>query len=185
MRDPFDRLLLHPPPAQLADALDQASGNVPSTESTRRWRPILDECATTAEGRSQLEHISYGPGGVRFLSVAWWADHQGRKLVRVCGGLSQWGPQRHYSRMDRDLRPPVWHVGPKRVYRVRRPGGEPEWLACCACGEVGPPAKLAWTGERCGGCHDRREEGQAVEEALTLFDVGWPIFGLALSPDGW
>jgi dipeptidyl aminopeptidase/acylaminoacyl peptidase len=184
MSDPFDRLLLHPTPAQLADALDQASGNAPSTESARRWRPILDEYATTADGRSQLEHISYGPGGVRFLSVAWWADHQGRKLVRVCGGLSQRGHQRHYSRMDRDLRPPLWHVGPERVYRVRRPGGEPEWLACCACGEVGPPARLAWMSQRCGGCHDRREEGAALEEGITICDLPRSIYGLAYAPDG-
>src|SRR5262245_42950174 len=153
MSDPFNRLLVHPTPEELALALDEASGNDPSAESRRRWRPILDEVAENAEGRSQLQSMSPGPGWARYLSVGWWTDHQGRKRGRVGGGHTDGENARHYSRMDRDLRPPVWHVGPERIYRVRRPGGEPEWLACCACGEVGPPERLAWTGERCGGCH--------------------------------
>lgn len=162
MDEAHNRLLLDPPRDALAAALAAAGGARP--------RPaLLDEIASRREGRWQLDGAS----------AAWWTDRLGRKLVRVCGAAG-----RHHSRMDEDPRPPLWHVGPARVYRVRRPGGEPRWLACCACGEVGLPEEIAWTGVRCGGCHDKREEGLAVEEPPGLVEVGRAIHGLAFVEGG-
>src|SRR5262245_14420078 len=102
MSEPSNRLLLQPAPEGLVAALTRASTGTRASEHNRQWQPLLDEVAANAEGRSQIEHHSPGHEGTQFVCVAWWTDHQGRKLVRVCGGHTEWGPQRHFSRLDRD-----------------------------------------------------------------------------------
>src|SRR5262249_45180761 len=50
----------------------------------------------------------------------------------------------------------------------------------------GAPAELAWMGDCCGPCHDRREEGEAVAEAAPsiTYEVGLFVYGLAVAPSG-
>jgi hypothetical protein len=189
MSGPFEKLLLDPAEADLVAALEKASRRGASQQrGADAWLPLLREVAENAEGRTQLESLTPRSGvpGASYVAVAWWSDHQGRKHVRVAGGDTAIGQGHlHYTRMDRDERPPVWHVCPGRVYRVKRGGREPEWLASCACGETGPPRALGWMGECCGPCHDRREEGLAAEEApVSLVRVLGPVFALAFSPGG-
>lgn len=73
-----------------------------------------------------------------------------------------------------------------RFYHLQR-GDEPAvGVACCACGEVGPPAALGWTGDRCAPCHDRGVDGLPVvrdEYPLQLAHEG-PIHALAFNPTG-
>lgn len=180
-----DLLLTDPSAADLVAALERVS---PSTMSVpARWRGLLDEVTGNDEGRSQLESSVGGTSGARYVSVAWWTDHRGSKHVRVCGGdtsIDSWQP--HYSSLDDDLRPPLWHVFMGRTFRVTRRGEEPRWLVCCACGMTGEPEELAWMGERCGPCHDRREEGQPHPEdgRPTLFVTPGAGVMVAFSPDG-
>jgi WD40 repeat protein len=184
--NPLDILLTAPSEDDLVAALDQANQRLRSAHGRKHWRVLLDEIADNAEGRSQLEHARPDEFGARYLSAAWWTDHRGTKHVRICGGdtsRGNWHP--HYSRLDHDIRPPLWHVFGERVYRVTRPGQEPRWLASCACGETGEPPALAWMGPRCGPCHDRREDGQPYpdqgQELLTGQGRGYAV---AFSPDG-
>jgi WD40 repeat protein len=45
-----------------------------------------------------------------------------------------------------------------RSVRRQLPDGRTDLLVVCDCGASGLPASIGWTGERCGPCHDRREE---------------------------
>jgi hypothetical protein len=188
MSEATDQLLHNPTDAALAAALEQASRRSGfDARGEPHWRPILDEVRDNAEGRSQIEHSRPGDQGARYVSVAWWTDHRGTKHARVCGGDTyeqDWTP--HYSRMDHDARPPLWHVFPGRLFRVTRPGREARWVASCACGVTGDPRSLAWMGERCGPCHDRREEGMPHPDVQAPALLQLPfrtIFAVAFSPD--
>jgi WD40 repeat protein len=184
MSTPFDHLLVDPDEDTLARALEEASR---ASGARVNWRPILGEMASSAEGRSQLERESPASGNTHYLAVAWWTDHQGGRHVRVCGGNLAERRHPHYSRMDEDTRPPLWHVYPEHVYRVHRAGAKPVWLASCGCGVTGRPETLAWMGPCCGPCHDRREEGEVLPFAArpTILDQqDGPICSLAFSPDG-
>jgi WD40 repeat protein len=184
MSTPFDHLLVDPDEDTLARALEEASR---SSGARVNWRHILDKMASSAEGRSQLERDSPASGNTYYLAVAWWTDHQSGRHVRVCGGNLAERRHPHYSRMDEDTRPPLWHVYPEHVYSVHRAGEEPVWLASCTCGVTGRPEALAWMGPCCGPCHDRREEGEVLPFAArpTILDQqDGPICSLAFSPDG-
>jgi hypothetical protein len=188
MRSLFDRLVCDPDERHLSDIGWDACERTDFPLRARLWSPILHAVISRPEGQSLLRppQYSYSARGC-YVAVAWWSDHQGRKHVRVTAGDVAWpGPHRHYSRLDEDERPPLWHICPERVYRVQRGDATPAWLACCACGEAGTPRHLAWMGDCCGPCHDRREEGaplQVAEPPSTLRQPG-PICGLAFDRAG-
>jgi hypothetical protein len=190
MADPFDRLLVDPAESTLVAVLEEASGRpskAPAGGAAGHWRALLDEVAENREGRSQLEHFGPRQAEVRFVAVAWWTDHGGSKHARVCGGTSSFADRHpHHSRMDRDLRPPLWHVYPERIYRVCRPGEEERWVASCACGATGAPEQLAWMGPCCGPCHDRRQDGEvrAFDSLPSVLPCPGPVYALAFSPEG-
>jgi hypothetical protein len=187
--EPSDRLLIDPDKADLLAALDSAAQHIGlQMRGAMTRRALLEQIAGSAEGRRQMEHVPAGEHRPRYVSVAWWSDHQGRKHVRVAAGdpdTPDWQPG--YSRLDDDLRPPLWHAHPGRVFRVTRAGQEPAWLASCACGATGEPGSLAWMGPRCGPCHDRVEEGQPHPDEATppLVATGWQvIYAVSFTPDG-
>lgn len=186
MSHPIDIRLADPTDDAIIDALDRANKRLSSSHERSRWRVLLDEIADNAEGRSQLEHSRPDDYGARYLSCAWWTDHRGSKYVRVCGGdtaVDGWHP--HYSQLDHDIRPPLWHVFGERVYRVTKPGQPPRWVVSCACGETGEPRSLAWMGLRCGPCHDRREDGEVDDEVTpTILKEYGTGYAVAFAPDG-
>jgi WD40 repeat protein len=184
MSAPFDRLLVDPNEGTLTLALEEASR---WSGVTANWQSILDEIASNSEGRSQLEHRNSVNGHTSYVAVAWWTDHRGGRHVRIGAGNLAEGRHLHYSRMDEDTRPPLWHVYPEHVYRVDRGGQDTVWVASCACGATGRPEALAWMGPCCGPCHDRREEGEVLPFGArpTILDQqDGPICSLAFSPDG-
>jgi len=68
-------------------------------------------------------------------------------------------------------------------------GRQAELLALCECGVCAKPSSIGWTGERCGPCHDRREEGAGPDGApsalpLTLRGFQGCVFHLAFRRDG-
>jgi WD40 repeat protein len=188
MSVPFHRVLVNPDEASLLRTLEEASRAAGYASDARggfrRWRPVLDEVAAYAEGRSQLQHRMAG-SSTPYLVVAWWSDHRRDKHVGVFSGSDAGGPQLHYSRLDHDPRPPLWHLYPERLFLVRRPGRPAEWRAACACGAVGRPEELGWMGPCCGPCHDRALEGEPVRGAHrpgVLIPTGGGIVSLAFSP---
>jgi hypothetical protein len=118
----------------------------------RSARPLLRQ----RQGR-QLWTAGRGGLPAALVIAAWWTDHLGRRHVRVVGRRLDWG-NCHLARPSAFDSWPLWHVYPERALLCER-GGRKELLAVCACGAVGTPEALAWMGECCGPCHDRREEG--------------------------
>lgn len=179
MSETNDVLLTDPGEAALIDALGRAA-------PPGLGLPLSDEVARLAEGHFRW-HGGDAPGvGVPYLSVAWWSDRRGRKLVRVSAGRkrdAEWHP--HFCPPD-DPRPPLWHVCFDRVSCATGPDGSPSWLASCACGETGAATRLGWTGERCGPCHDRREEGSPHPDdgRPALFTGPGTGAAVCFSPDG-
>ncbi|MFO0845760.1 MAG: WD40 repeat domain-containing protein [Gemmataceae bacterium] len=186
MSPSFNKLLTSPGEGELVAALDAASRRLGEGRGRDDWRPALAEIAESAEGRLQIESLPSAGTELRYVSIAWWTDHQGRKHVRVAGGNRYGQKELHHSRMDEDPRPPLWHVCPERVFRVKRDDAAPVWLASCACGERGTARELGWAGERCGPGHDRGEEGQGgwVDESVSRIDVPAGVRALAFHPDG-
>jgi WD40 repeat protein len=182
---PHDLLLLDPGAAELAAAVEGAfreSGLQQAGQAS--WQPVLDQIATGSEGCRQYESPpGRGPG---YVFVAWWTDYQQRKHIRLAVGSFDFYGERHRGRPGEDLRPPVWHVHPERIFRVTRQGQDPTWLASCACGVTAEPRALAWMGSCCGPCHDRAEEGlpPADETAPALFSLPQTIHAVKFAPDG-
>lgn len=178
----FNKLMIYPGEGELVAELDAASRRPGESRGSNDWRPALDEIAESAEGHMQID--SLGGASSRYVIVAWWSDHQGRKHVRVAGGNRRdGGGNLHHTWLDHDSRPPLWHVCPERVFRVKRGDAEPVWLAACACGETGPARELGWAGECCGPCHDRREEGEAVAEGVRPWlETTGQLHALAFHP---
>jgi hypothetical protein len=108
------------------------------------------------------------PDFILFIVAAWWTDVLGRRHWRIEGS---W----RCDQVTRDMVPDLdsdgdWH--PLEVIYPERPGcwrqreGRPDWLVLCGCGACGTVEQIAWTGECCGPCFDRRiDEGMAPPES--------------------
>lgn len=119
------------------------------------------------------------------LGVVWRTTPLGR-TVRVVGRRIepfQEGPSHRFGPPYRSW-PPLCHLDPDHAVTRQLPGAEPEVIAVCACGVVGPPDSLAWEAEGvCGPCHDHTlETGAPLESAFgppalrtegQLRRVGW------------
>jgi hypothetical protein len=90
------------------------------------------------------------------LGVVWRTTPLGRS-VHVAGRRIepfQEGPTHRFGPPYRAV-PPLCLLDADHVVLRTFSGGEPEAIAICECGAVGPPDKLAWEAEgRCGPCHD-------------------------------
>jgi hypothetical protein len=130
------------------------------------------------------------------VGAAWWTDALGRKHLRVVGRRLEPGNVLRtnlFGPPGTDW-PPLGLVYPDRVVVRTRPGrgkgaGQREVLAVCDCGAVGTAEALAWMGDSCGPCHDRREEGQparprpGMQRSGTVW-AGNSLGGVAYSTAG-
>jgi len=114
-----------------------------------------------------------------FVTLGWWGDALGRKHVRVMtariDSTSDYPPRET---------PPIAFVYPGQAITRTEGSWAADHLFACACGAAGTAADIAWTGERCGPCHDRRLEGH-LDLPSTIAD-GWNHEGgpVAFTPDG-
>jgi hypothetical protein len=184
-----DQLLIDPTEAELVRALSTAARAANRglrqrllVRSDANWRRSVRPLRQPA-GR-QLWTGGRGGLPAAHVRAAWWSDHLGRRHVRVRGLRLEWG-NRHLAQASVFDGWPLWHVYPERLVLCERQGRK-ELLAVCDCGAVGAPEALAWMGECCGPCHDRREEGgRAPAGRPTLLrGVAGAEYRIAFTPDG-
>src|SRR5262245_61325185 len=160
---PLDERRIDPTEDELVALLDRATLRANGRLRNRRverdkpgWLRFVRKHQRKPEG---VQSVKGGRGYATsaVVEAGWWTDRLGRKHWRVIGG--------RHSDMEYYWRDPspfsdhaLWHVYPERL-ALRRLGKRDELLAFCGCGAVGPVEALAWVGECCGPCHDRREEG--------------------------
>jgi hypothetical protein len=185
----FDDRFIDPAPEELAQALLRAMRAANSQLHKRRverrlafWRSVVRRTRRPPEG---LRQWVGGRGGHPAAQVVlcWWADHVGRKHYRVIGQRAPWPwAQAPVPLMAAH---PLARIYPDHVV-LRQQNGLDELLAVCPCGACGRPADIGWTGERCGPCHDRFEEGAAlpVGMALTLAKDATEVGVVAFTHDG-
>src|SRR5262245_44411582 len=124
MSEPFNVLLLDPTREQLLGCLARASHGGDASH----WAAVPDDIAEHPDGRIQLEHIAGGESGGA-LVVFWWTDCRGGKEVRIAtADISDPQARLHASQLDQDMRPPIWHIAPERIYHVSRRDRPDVWL---------------------------------------------------------
>jgi hypothetical protein len=205
----FDRVLIDPPADEVVRALDEAlqTANqrcrvgllqVDAGALRQLARPFAKKpegSATWVGGAPSAAELAPEQRGT-LVGAAWWTDALGRKHLRVVGRRLE-----PFNSLRSNLFgpraggwPALGLVYPDRVVVRTRPGrgkgaGKREVLAVCACGAVGRPEALAWMGDSCGPCYDRRQEGQparpprGMKDSGTLW-AGWDLGGIAYSAKG-
>ena len=200
----FDRVLIDPPADALVPALTEA---LQAANKRCRVGVLKADAATfaglagpfTEKPQGSAAWVAGAPSLAQYnaneratlVGAAWWTDALGRKHLRVVGRRLEPGNcQRNFrfGPLGADW-PALGLVYPDRVVLRTWPGGGREVLAVCACGAIGTPEGLAWMGEPCGPCHDRRQEGQSAPPLPGLKDSGtlWTghdLGGLAFSARG-
>jgi hypothetical protein len=208
---PFDATMTDPTP----DAVAKAMAEAVETANRRCTKGLLQ--ADRGEYRRFLaSEFPEAPEGVAIwlaekgrvdefpptpratlLGVVWYTTPLGRRTVRVAGRRVEPFNENASNRFGPPWRrwPPLCLLDPDHVVVRSLAGGAPEAIALCDCGAVGPPAKLAWVGGRCGPCHDHLEEhgtplaaadGPSVlRTAGQLIDVGFLPSGNTLAAVEW
>jgi hypothetical protein len=192
---PFNWLVIDPTEEAFLIALAEAARTASDlVVAAAGGLPIArDLCTLTAERQTSIRlfrQVVRRPEGskrwrgkrvsnwpVAQLVAAWWTDAIGRRHVRIRG----------FAHLQILEAPPLAEVHPERVV-VRQRGKETDVLGVCPCGLCGSLAGLAWMGNGCGPCHDRKIEGSAVEPIDVLHapndDPQAPAIGLDFLPDG-
>lgn len=176
MRVLFDRRLTDPTAADVAEVLRLCAAAV----NTGWYTGDLVPFDADAAGQRLLEQpsghaalIGRGPTALQCsndtarLSVAWWTNPGGRKLVRVRGSrepelrtsVATVPTDVAFQAVQRELhaRSAIWHLEPERVVEAFT-AGDPEWVAVCGCGAAGSAESLGWHHGMCGPCADRVAE---------------------------
>jgi hypothetical protein len=187
---PFDERHIDPDPGLLVRALRSATRSANDGQQERRlekqsdfWVRFLRRVRSQPEG---WQRWVGGRGGrpAPLVEAAWWTDPVGRKHWRIQGRRLRWDEPSNFD----FARFSLWRVYPNRLM-LRERDGRFELLGVCRCGAAGPVETLAWMGECCGPCHDRKEEGLP-----PLPGPDWPmvlpkqnaaqILGLTFTDDG-
>jgi WD40 repeat protein len=194
----MQRLLLQPTHDDLEAALQEATevANGRGKNWLLKWplpglSAFFDKFAGSAEGLHGWAG-SAPPGDRRgdrsVIGVAWWTDYTGRRHVRLLGYRRSLNRKEltGFFHNDGRAQPPLVVLYPEYTVTHTR-GGKSRLCAACACGAFGPPQEIAWLGECCGPCHDRREAADGKAPALRR---SWRLVAesspdaVAFSPDG-
>jgi hypothetical protein len=162
----LDRTLVAPSTDELVRLLGRgqksANGSLPARridKGPEEWEKAAGKVARQAEGRLDWNG-GRGREAHAHLMLAWWTDRLGRRHARVLGCQQPiQGPLRLLDGAREKA--PIWSVYPGPLVE-RRQGDRTDLLAVCPCGACGALPALGWMGDRCGPCHDRREEGEGA-----------------------
>jgi hypothetical protein len=180
---------IDPDEETLLAALDAAFERTLQAESERQGTTLAPPAAGPAP-QALPERAERDPQGIHVwrwpsnnldshgIVAAWWTDVLGRRHWLVEGPWSGGPvPYRQGSYLDTS---DEWH--PLELIYPDRPGcwrereGRPDWLVLCGCGACGTVEQIAWTGECCGPCFDRRlDEGIAPPEPGPTLTEGRPL----------
>jgi hypothetical protein len=168
----FDRDLLDPTPEAvekaMAEAVVTANGKARIgllKEDRADYRRFLAGEFASPEGLmlwlADKGRVAMYPPTPRstLLGVVWRTTPIGRQ-VRVVGRRIEPFQEHPSHRFGPPWRswPPLCMFDPDHIVLRAFAGEEPEAIAVCSCGSVGPPHKLGWMDGRCGPCHDHLEE---------------------------
>jgi hypothetical protein len=121
------------------------------------------------------------------MGVAWHTTPLGRRVVRVVGRRIEPFNEHPGNRFGPPWRvwPALCLLDPDHVVTRTWAGGEPETIAVCDCGAVGPPEKLGWMVGRCGPCHDHAEEhGAALPGSPPALRTDGQLVAVGFLPSG-
>jgi hypothetical protein len=197
----YDRVLIQPASAELEQALGAAVTAANARGRMRLLRWPLEGCPAfldEAEGRPEgWRQWNGGAGRGRsgesrsVVALAWWTDAVGRTHYRIVGRRGDFTRPLLNNLLcpSGEPRPPLRLVYPDYTF-IRSRQGRRALTAVCACGAFGSPEGIAWMGNCCGPCHDRREEGGAGPRAgpdpghITLPCGAGFLDRVAFSPGG-
>jgi hypothetical protein len=161
------RVMIEPKQARVVRALEQATASARAGGDAPREPP--NWAAVVAGCRAREGAVAFD-GRFDRVGLAWWTDHTGRRHVRVAlraGELDEVGRGLGGRWFFPEYRLPLAWVYPDRAWRVID-GERAGLLVACACGAVGTPEAVAWMGDCCGPCFDRRLEGGATPEGSPV-----------------
>jgi hypothetical protein len=169
---PFDLQLTDPAPDAVEKAMRQAVQTANGKariglmkEDLADYRRFLTEYTAMPEGvvlwwsdQGRVETYPPTPRGT-LLGVVWRTTPLGR-TVRIVGRRIEPFQEHPSHRFGPPWQrwPPLCLFDPDHIVLRTFTGQEPEAIAVCGCGAVGPPEKLCWMGGRCGPCHDHLGE---------------------------
>jgi WD40 repeat protein len=185
--NPTEKVLV----AAMRKALVAANKNAPYWSVGRKltWSAAAMQRAARAclgEREGSLRAAVTAARGSREVKTAWWTDPIGRKHVRVTARW-WWAYTRPIATpRDPSGLPAVWAVYPEPVVRYRTLHTKRiTSVVVCPCGAVGSPASLAWMGDSCGPCYDRRQEvGTSPGGFGLLAGLNRSAPAVVFSPDG-
>jgi hypothetical protein len=189
--DPDEATLLAVLDEAFARALEEAQRSsetpVPVPADQPGPQALRQRAEVQPEGAHYWCWLGSDPDLEMVIGLAWWTDVLGRCHWRVEAGyawggstfLDRNGPDKHYisclpspapSPFDRTAEyPPVSLIYPEQASCWRHRDGRRQWLMLCTCCACGTVDQLAWTGERCGPCHDK-----LLDEGNTAVEPAWP-----------
>lgn len=157
----FDRRLVRPSVHQLVEALQEAyqTARPPdgSAAEPPAWQPIVEDLRRDDEG-----FRAFRDSGV--VTLAWWTDGLSRRHFRIRGCAAGDAEYHAVDLRAPDLRPPVWHVYPDRVFGAEE-GELVTWHGVCPCGRAAPTSGGNWFGDKCHYC-DRPWQGPPPRAAV-------------------
>jgi WD40 repeat protein len=176
--------------------IDPAAGDVEQALVAARAaaggrNPTRAEClAALTQAESPAGSVGWGPEPTAAqpfgcVACSWWTDPLGRRHWYIEGDQYRLigNPELLWRCRDGVPPHPLWVLSPRSV-ALRGDGPDATLLVVCDCGEVGTPEEIAWTGDCCGPCFDRRRDGTPAAVPLSFRPHECRIAGLAFTEDG-
>ena len=198
--DPTASELLATLEEALAQARDRAAewGRVgflgqPIQPGPGEWQKLLADVARRPEGCRYWWCLwPEMPQPLTILGVAWWTDHVRRTHLYVeaagshgSSSFAEYSDAREGTSSHRErllFEHPLELLHPDLVWLVSERTRKRRVL--CGCGLFGTLDELAWMGDCCGPCHDRRQEGEPPLPLQAARRLAAHVTHLAPTPDG-
>ncbi|MFQ3591822.1 MAG: hypothetical protein SNJ82_01370 [Gemmataceae bacterium] len=157
--------------AAFRDVVPPGEGLVPVAPPAPLWSEWLSHTDQPQGVYARRHAIDWRYGELVFAS-AWWSDVIGRKhwllqasADRQLEGLVKLASTDGSGNGLIEGVHPLEFLAPALSFGLR--GQPPQPVVVCHCGFAGTPESLAWTGQMCGPCFDREQDGLLPAEGLA------------------